>query len=59
MLGASASDIDTVGAIDQSGARVFSLSCSRIANCYALRGCSRRCEKAVRKEGRSYTARGG
>ena len=54
--GARASDIDTIGAIDQSVAAVFSLPCSRIPNYYALRGCSRRCERererTVRKEGR-------
>ena len=61
MLVVSASDIDTVGTIDQLGARGFSLSCSGILHYYALRGSissnlwrgsSRRCERAVHKEGR-------
>ena len=47
-----ASDIDTVDTIDQSGARVFSLSSNGILHYYAPRGCSRRLERAMRKEGR-------
>jgi len=39
--------------IDQSHARVFSLSCSGILHYYALCGCSRRYERAVRKERRN------
>jgi hypothetical protein len=49
MLVGSASDIDTVGAIDQSEARVCSLSCSGILRYYALRGCRRLRELCVRK----------